>query len=321
MNNAKVKKILNVVVNVVLILFLVVCVLAVSVTIFASRDVDGAVTVFGHKMMIVTSGSMEKSEHTDVSNFEIKSIPIRSMIFVETVPEDAADAYAWYQELKVGDVLTFKYVESNKQVTITHRITSIKENGVGGFVIELMGDNKNSADGAMVQRIDTSVNNSNFVIGKVTGKSVVFGNIITLLKSPLGIVLLIIIPCFLIIAYEAFKIWRIVQEDKKAKANETLSEKEREIEELKRKLAEMSGQTEAEKPNDDESDVSDEAAPSEEVLEGDETVVSAEESPEDASAQENDDSEATEAEISENEPYQEAEKETKNDSESEVEEI
>lgn len=245
MKNAKVKKILNVVVNVVLILFLVVCVLAVSVTIISGRDVDGAVDVFGYKMLIVTSGSMEKSEYTDVSNFEIKSIPVRSMVFVETVPDEPADAYNWYKELKVGDVLTFKYVESNKQITITHRIIKIEDNGVGGFIIELMGDNKNAENGAKIQRIDTSVNNSNFVIGKVTGKSVVFGNIITLLKSPLGIVLMIIIPCFLIIGYEVFKIWKIVQEDKKNKANEEISAKEREIEELKKKLAEMSEKNEA----------------------------------------------------------------------------
>lgn len=240
MNNAKTKKILNVVVNVVLIIFLAVCVLSVAVTLIGSRDVDGAVNVFGYKMMIVTSGSMDKSEHTDVSDFEIKSIPIRSMVFVETVPEDIKEAYNWYKELKVGDVLTFKYVENNKQVTITHRIVEIEENGVGGFIIELQGDNKSTKDGAMIQRIDTSINNSNFVIGKVVGKSVVFGNVISLLKSPIGIVLAIILPCLAIIGYEVVKIVKLVQDDKKNKAIEEISEKDREIEELRKKLAELS---------------------------------------------------------------------------------
>ena len=250
MNNSKVKKILNIAVNVVLIIFLIICILAVSVTILSGRDTDGAVSVFGYKMMIVTSGSMEKSEYTDVSAYEIKSIPIRSMIFIETVPEDKAEAYEWYKELKVGDVLTFKYVQSNKQITITHRIVNIEPNGVGGFIIDLTGDNKSTPDGTLVQRIDTSVNGSNFVIGRVVGKSVAFGNVITLLKSPLGIVLMIIVPCFIIIGLEAYKIWKVVQEDKRQKAEAAMNEKEREIEELKKQLAEMSLKAQAPTQNE-----------------------------------------------------------------------
>ena len=51
--------------------------------------------------------------------------------------------------VKVGDVLTFRYVYAT-QVTITHRITSITEEANGEFIIELAGDNKNSEDGQLI---------------------------------------------------------------------------------------------------------------------------------------------------------------------------
>ena len=40
--------------------------------------------------------------------------------------ENAEEAKAWYADLKVGDVLTFKYVYV-RQETITHRIIDIEE--------------------------------------------------------------------------------------------------------------------------------------------------------------------------------------------------
>ena len=308
MNNAKGKKILNIAVNAVLIIFLVICILAVSVTIMSGRDTDGAVNIFGYKMMIVTSGSMEKCEYTDVSDFDIKSIPVKSMIFIDTVPEDKAEADAWYKSLKVGDVLTFKYVQSNKQITITHRIVKIEPNGMGGYVIELMGDNKNTPEGTLVQRIDTSVNGSNFVIGKVVGKATAFGTIVTLLKSPLGIVLMIIIPCFIIIALEAYKIWKVVQDDKKQKADAAMSEKEREIEELKRQLAEMSQKTQP--PTQNEASI--------EAQEPEGSEKSADEPEAGADASVSDENEAeNDAETDENGAVEATEEENKSD-ESEV---
>jgi hypothetical protein len=110
---------------------------------------------------------MAACDHTDVSGYRIKDIPIRSLIFVRMIPEDPDDAYEWYQNLQVGDVLTFRYVYTN-QVTITHRITSITEKETRGFLIELAGDNKNAESDQLYQTIDTSIPNStNYVIGKV----------------------------------------------------------------------------------------------------------------------------------------------------------
>ena len=166
------------------------------VTVLSRKDSDGAAEVFGYQMRVVTSDSMAECEHTDVSAYRIKDIPMRSMVFVKMMPQAPAEADAFYRSLQVGDVLTFRYVYTT-QITITHRITSITEKDTGGFIIELAGDNKNSEDAHLTQVIDTSIpNNTNYVIGKVVGHSYLLGFIMSFLKQPAGIVLFIIIPCY-----------------------------------------------------------------------------------------------------------------------------
>jgi hypothetical protein len=163
---------------------------------------------------------MSKCEHTDVSAFEIKDIPIRSMVFIKVMPDDPAEADEFYRTLNVGDVLTFRYVYTT-QVTITHRIISITEKETGGFVIELTGDNKTSEDGQLIQLIDTSIpNNTNYVIGKVTGQTKLFGVVMSFLMQPIGIIFLIILPCAVIILIEILKIVKMLSEDKKKQEQE-----------------------------------------------------------------------------------------------------
>ena len=186
MNKIKIKKIANIVLNVFLYIFLAVCIFSVFLTVLSKRDSDGSAEIFGYQMRVVTSESMAKCEHTDVSSYEIKDIPLRSMVFVKVMPDDPNEADEWYRSLKVGDVITFRYVYTT-QVTITHRITSITEKETGGFVIELAGDNKNSDDGQLYQTIDTSIpNNTNYVIGKVVGQAYLFGVIMSCLMNPIG---------------------------------------------------------------------------------------------------------------------------------------
>ena len=260
MDKAKVKKIGKIALDVLLYIFLAICIFSVFVTVLSKRDSDGAAEVFGYQMRIVTSDSMSESEFTDVSAYKIKDIPIRSMVFVKVMPDDKDGADEFYRSLNVGDVLTFRYVYTT-QVTITHRITSITEKETGGFIIELAGDNKSSEDGQLTQIIDTSIpNNTNYVIGKVTGQAYLLGLLISFLSQPVGIILLIIVPCFIIILLEVLKIVKVLSADKKKREEEEKEKKESELEELRRKLAELemekSGQappkTAAEEPNDNE---------------------------------------------------------------------
>lgn len=174
------------------------------------------------------------------------------MVFIETVPTEEKAATEWYGKLKAGDVLTFKYVYA-RQETITHRITEITEKPAGGYVIKLEGDNKNSDTETLAQTIDTSLADSpNYVVGKVTGQSYVLGLLITALKSPVGLVCIVIVPCSIIVIFEIVRIVGAVTEEKKKKQLEQQAEKDRELEELRRRLAELSGEREAEKTQEED---------------------------------------------------------------------
>ena len=228
------KRIFSIVLNAVFVCFFLLCALALFLAVTSKKSSDGAMEIFGTEMRLVLSSSMEKCDETDVSDYEIKDIPVKSVVFIQTVPEDEAQAKTWYEQLKVGDVLTFKYVYGGSQDTITHRIVAIE-----GTVITLAGDNKTSQDGYLMQVIDYSQDTANYVIGKVTGTSYFLGLAITALKSPVGIVCIVIVPCLIIVVLEVIKIVGVLSENKKKKQAEEQKKKDDELEELKKKLAQL----------------------------------------------------------------------------------
>ncbi|MBR7161894.1 MAG: hypothetical protein IKD07_05715 [Clostridia bacterium] len=239
MKKAKMKKIGNIVLNVLTYAFLAICIFSVFLTVLSKKDTDGAAEIFGYQMRVVTSESMAKSEYTDTSSYDIKDIPLRSMVFIKLMPDDPAKADEWYRSLREGDVLTFRYVYTT-QITITHRISKIYEKDTGGFIIELTGDNKNSEEGQLTQIIDTSIpNNTNYVLGKVTGQAKFFGVIMTFLMQPIGLILVIILPCFIIILLEIVKISRALLTEKKKKQEEEIAKRDHELEKLRHKLEEL----------------------------------------------------------------------------------
>lgn len=253
MTKSKLKKIGRIARDALLYLFLALCVAAVVLIVTSKKDIDGASELFGYQMRVITTDSMAKCELTDVSDYDIGSLPTRTMIFVKRMPNDEAKADEWYRSLKVGDVLTFRYVYTN-QVTITHRIVSIEEKPTGGFIIGLAGDNKNSDSDQLTQVIDTSVeNNTNYVIGKVTGKSFLLGFFVSLLKEPLGIIFIVIVPCFIIILLEVIKVIGVLGAEKKKREQDEKQQKDNELEELRRRLAAL----EAQKSNENTEDKND----------------------------------------------------------------
>lgn len=237
LSKINIKKIGKIAYSVIMWLFLIICAAALVLTVTAKRSGDGAGEIFGYQLRTVLTESMEKCEETDVSDFDIKSIPKNSMIIVQSVPEDKEAAERWYSELRVGDVLTFRYVYVT-QKTITHRITSITEKESGGYIIELAGDNKSSESDQLYQTIDTSQESSpNYVLGKVTGVLFVLGFIVSLLKTPVGLIFIVIVPCFIIILLEILKIFGAYNATKIKRNKEESAKKDEELAELKRRLA------------------------------------------------------------------------------------
>lgn len=240
---SKTKKVLSIIGNVLLWLFLAFCLVMLIFAIVAKRSDDGAVNFFGNEMRVVLSPSMAKSDETDVSGFEIKDIPVRSLVITEVLPEDEEEAAAWYGELKVGDVLTFRYLAAGRQETITHRIIAIEKLS-DGYKITLRGDNGAENAGEQVIYTDEATNPepANYVLGKVVHVSVVLGNIIYILQQPIGIALVIIVPAAIVIIFQLLRIVTVLSGEKRKQAEEKQAEQEGEIEALKKRLAEMEQQ-------------------------------------------------------------------------------
>lgn len=236
-------------------------VLIISVS--AKRDADGTATVFGYQLRFVRSGSMEKCDQTDVSGYKIKSIPVKSCVFIKKAPapDDQQALNEWCSALSVGDVLTFqysKYVSDPKNniqdKVITHRIVKI-EPKEGGYIITLEGDYKNDTGSVEQQVIDTTkADGLDYIIGKVEGQSYFLGLCVYALKSPVGLVFIIIVPCMIVIAYEVIKIITVLNKDKKDRQQQEKTAKEDEIALLRKQLEELQksgGTAEAPRQNAD----------------------------------------------------------------------
>ncbi len=179
------------------------CAFALVFAFKARKGNDEAITLFGKQFRVVLSNSMEQCVETDVSNYEIPSLPVNTMIAIEVVPEDEEEAKQWYASLKVGDILTFRYVYV-RQETITHRITKITPKDEG-YIIELQGDNKNSDADTLMQTIDTTLADSpNYVVGKVFWENHLIGRVISKVRTPMGIVCFIILPSMVLFIGELY---------------------------------------------------------------------------------------------------------------------
>ena len=208
--------------------------------IFSKKDSDGAVSILGYQTRIVISESMEKNTLTynTINKYRIKNIPVKSLVLIKTVPNNSKNTLKFYDNLKIGDVITFRYLIGTKQETITHRIINIGYNEQGKY-LELRGDNIVDGDitNTSSQFININDENSpNYVIGKVIGKSYIIGVLLYSIKKPLGMFLLIIIPTIIIMIGELIKIFNYFYNIKKEKAEKQLLEQKQELEELKQKL-------------------------------------------------------------------------------------
>ncbi|MBP3504472.1 MAG: hypothetical protein J6K18_05040 [Bacilli bacterium] len=228
-----IKKIFKILSDILLYCFIFLGLITIIITLSSKKDSDGATNIFNYQLRLVITDSMDKCSETNVSKYKIKSIPKNSLVLIKKIKDND------YKKIKEGDVLTFRYLYT-EQVTITHRVKSIVEKDTGGYIIELVGDNKTGESELLVQTIDTSIEESpNYIIGEVVYTSIIIGFILNMLKSSLGIVFIIIIPSFIIILLEVIKIINMTIIEKRKLAEKKANEKEQEILELKKKIREI----------------------------------------------------------------------------------
>lgn len=218
-------------------IFIIIATITVIFTIINKNKNNEASNIFGYQLRLVTTDSMAKCDLTDVSNYKIKSLPKNCLIFIKTIKEEEKNKF--YSNLKVGDVLTFKYVYT-EQVTITHRISSINKKDDGGYIITLIGDNKTTESNLLEQTIDTSnVSSPNYIIGEVKGKSLILGLLATIMKSSYSLIFIIIIPCVIFIIIEILKIFKVLNTEKEESKKQEIEKKDLELQELRNKIKEL----------------------------------------------------------------------------------
>ena len=168
--------------------------LTITLTFIFRITNSGAIDIFDYQLYKVLSGSMENTK-TNL-DYPIKNIERNSLIVVKKINQ--------FDELKIGDVITFKYVVADNQETITHRIIDIKAKD-NGYLITTKGDNVSSGN---VEVIDTNetYTSFNYIIGKVVWKNKFLGNLLTIISNRIGILCLIIIPSMVLLLVEIKKI-------------------------------------------------------------------------------------------------------------------
>ena len=101
---------------------------------------------------------------------------------------------------KEGDIISF--VSEPNNIIITHRISEIVYTDKG-IRFKTKGDNNSNADSALVS--------SNKIIGKVLFKIPSLGKILLLLQSKNGLIFALLIPAFIIVMYDVYKLLKLLK--------------------------------------------------------------------------------------------------------------
>lgn len=178
--------------------FLLICNMVIIIKGSASPDMPPS--VFGTTPMVVLSGSMsgERDGHIEVGD----------LVFVNKADPDS---------LKVGDVIAFM----DSGITVTHRIIRVETLSDGDIQWITKGDANNTEDSKPV----TSKN----LVGIYSFRIPKMGNVAMFLQQPVGMLIVIGIPCLAFIAFDIIRRQRSAN-----RQNQKASEMEAELERLRK---------------------------------------------------------------------------------------
>ncbi len=156
----------------------------------ASRIYGGGPAIFGQRMLIVMSGSMEPKIHTGSVIFDNPNFQISS--------------------LKVGNIITFK-PPTNPNILITHRIYRVvKQNGQEGFMTK--GDANAVQDGWVVPTKNIVATYDHLTIPYL-------GYYLEFIKTKMGLAMVLIIPGAFLIVSQILSLTRILRKETLEKKN------------------------------------------------------------------------------------------------------
>ena len=177
---SKLKKILNTIIDIFIVLILIVSILVVVLSLTSKSS--GVPNIFGYTPMNVASYSMEPTIN--------KGDLIFSKVTIDTD-----------YEYKVGDIVTFPIEIENIVTFNTHRIVEVIEDD-GITYYKTQGDNKDTNPVA-----DEEMQTSASIVAVYTGTKIPgIGNFFGFIRTQLGFFLCVLLPMILFFVYEAIRV-------------------------------------------------------------------------------------------------------------------
>ncbi len=179
---SKGKKILNTVVNVILVIAIALAALCTYTSYVASSG-NGVPSIFGIRMFSIQTESM------------YPTLLPGDLIF-DTAVKDAS-------ELRNGDIITYWTVINGERVLNTHRINEIYDGG-GYLIFSTKGDNNTSADPLTVHESE--------IVGKYSFRVGSLGKFFDYLQTSTGFLIVVVVPVFLFFLFHLVQFFRVLFE-------------------------------------------------------------------------------------------------------------
>jgi signal peptidase len=225
---SKGRKILNTVVNVILVIALVMAAVCTYVS-FVSASGNGVPSVLGLEFFSIQTDSMSPT-------LEPGDLAIGRVIKDKT-------------QLRPGDVITYWTVINGERVLNTHRIEAVYDGG-GFLIFGTKGDNNPSADPLTVHQSE--------VVGKYVSRIPGVGKALDYLQTSTGFLVVIVIPVFLFFLYHLVQFFRVLfeyqnvknrlrYEEERGRTEDLLEERQKEQDDARARMeAEIRAQLRAE---------------------------------------------------------------------------
>lgn len=176
------RKILNGVVNVVLVLAIALAAVTTYVS-YVSSSGNGVPSIFGIRMFSIQTESM------------YPNLVPGDLIF-DTSVDDAS-------ELQVDDIITYWTVINGERVLNTHRICEIYDGG-GYLIFGTKGDKNTVADPLTVHESE--------IVGKYHSKISGLGKVFDYLQTSTGFLVVVVVPVFVFFLYYLVQFFRVLFE-------------------------------------------------------------------------------------------------------------
>lgn len=222
------KRIFNILVDVIIVLILVVSILIVVLSLTSKSS--GVPNILGVAPLSVQSNSMEDTFST-------------GDLLLAEVTNDPGETY------EVGDIVTFPIEINGESVLNTHRIVeAIDDDSITYY--KTQGDNKNTNP-----EPDTDLQSAATIVAKYTGTKISgLGNVLSFIRTQLGFFLCVLLPMIIFFVYEAIRVVMniIAYNNEKAlnAAKETVQNSELTEEQKKKAIEEYLASMEQNKKDD-----------------------------------------------------------------------